>query len=147
MEDLGGGVSPRPEGDFGGGGEDGSEVALRSGPLSWAAVSSWRLRTDTAGFSGLPEVSPEAAGEEVGREAGRPLAWASQPGLGGGLLSRASVSMSISWPAGGPAQWRVGPRDPGALRPAGSVGWPRELKWCLGLAGAEASWAFGRAGC
>ena len=84
VEDLGGGVSPRPEGDFGGGGEDGSEVALRSGPLSWAAVSSWRLRTDTAGFSGLPEVSPEAAGEEVGREAGRPLAWASQPGLGRG---------------------------------------------------------------
>ena len=27
------------------------------------------------------------------------------------------------------------------------MGWPRELKWCLGLAGAEASWAFGRAGC
>lgn len=33
MEDLGGGVSPRPEGDFGGGGEVGKMVLrLPSGP-------------------------------------------------------------------------------------------------------------------
>lgn len=127
-----------------GGGEDGS-VRLPSGPahLSWAAVSPRRLRTDTAGSQGLPEVSPRRmerrwAGKLRGLWLGPP-----QPGLGRGASQpglQSHVHLLACW---GPCSIEVGPRDQGPSA-CWLCGLAQRLKWCLGLAGARASWAFGR---